>query len=96
MSVEHLGDGAVAEEAGCDGHLQGEPVFALADVEHVARVCGAGCLRASGFPGSVLARVRPGRHRGRGNNSEIREERMVPCFSSVARISATDIPKDSQ
>lgn len=41
MGVEHLCDGAVAEEAWGEGHLEGEPVFALADVEDVAGVCGA-------------------------------------------------------
>lgn len=42
MRVEHLGDGAVAEEAWREGHLEGEPVFALANVEDVAGICGAG------------------------------------------------------
>lgn len=62
MSLEHLCDGAVAEEAGRDGHLEGEPVFALANVEDVAGVCGAGYswhgfevsrLFCSNFPRSV-------------------------------------------
>lgn len=44
MGVEHLCDGAVAEEAWREGHLEGEPVFALADVEDVAGVCGTGCV----------------------------------------------------
>lgn len=42
MRVEHLCDGAVAEEAWREGHLEGEPVFALADVEDVAGVCCTG------------------------------------------------------
>lgn len=44
MGVEHLCDGAVAEEAWREGHLESEPVFALADVEDVAGVCGTGCV----------------------------------------------------
>lgn len=40
---QHGRHGKVAQEAGRHGHLQGEPVFALADVEDVACVCGACC-----------------------------------------------------
>ena len=41
MAVEHFSDGAVAEQAGGHGYLEGEPVLALADVENVAGVGGA-------------------------------------------------------
>lgn len=42
VGEEHLGDGAVAEEARGQGHLQAEPVARVADVEDVAGVGGAG------------------------------------------------------
>lgn len=40
---EHLCDGAVTEQTGRECDLEGEPVFALADVEDVASVGGACC-----------------------------------------------------
>jgi hypothetical protein len=44
MIAQHLRDSEVAQQAGGQGDLQGEPVLALADVEDVAGVCCAGFL----------------------------------------------------
>lgn len=41
-AVQHLGDGAVAQQAGGQGELQTQPVARHAHVEHVARVRRAG------------------------------------------------------
>lgn len=38
MGQEHIRDGAVAQQAWGEGHLQGEPVLGLANVENVAGI----------------------------------------------------------
>lgn len=39
VGMQHLSYGAVAEQAGSQGHLEGQPIFALANVQHVPGIC---------------------------------------------------------
>ena len=66
MAVQHLRDGAVAEETRGEGHLEAEPVAGLADVEDVARVGGAGLRMLVAGRGKGRGRAYLGALRWRG------------------------------
>jgi hypothetical protein len=98
VGVQLLGDGAVPEEAGCNGDLEAQPVLGLADVEDVPLLsvshepANDGCrgidylvyaVQAVGV--SVASAVGYGRRQG-----------GLPVFSSVFSISSLEIPKPSQ